>query len=84
MKRRMEVEIVLKVFRDVGLATNDAVKKAIGDGLKQIRREQYKERIYAKRKYEEQKYLERQKYKNEMSGMAPDSSATKNRKGAQD
>ena len=49
-----EVAIILGAFKSAGLSTDDAVKKAIENGLKQVRREKYHDR----HKNNEKNYME--------------------------
>lgn len=41
MKRKREVSIILGAFKAAGISTDDAVRNAIENGLKQIRRQKY-------------------------------------------
>lgn len=44
MKRKREEEIMLDALRGSGCDVTAAIKKAVSDGLRQIRRERYEER----------------------------------------
>ncbi len=44
MNRKREVSIILGAFKTAGLSTDDAVRNAIENGLKQVRRQKYADR----------------------------------------
>lgn len=50
MKRSREEQIVLDALQGVGCDVTDTVKRAVSDGLKQIRREKFEERKFQKEK----------------------------------
>lgn len=55
MKRSREEEIMLDALQSAGCEAGTGIKKAVSDGLRQIRRERYEERVSKKESYKKQK-----------------------------
>lgn len=55
MKRSREEQIMLDALQSTGCEAGADIKKAVSDGLRQIRRERYEERVAKKESYKSQK-----------------------------